>query len=130
MALAWGERKRLMRLSELAEELLAATRTPRQDDWPAVAGELDALASEVRTLLSESDGRLTAEFDRIVLRPGDDRPLDLRAASLAGWLRAEIQVENLDEARAHHGLATEESRRRLTIGFRGRSRVSPDPDAR
>lgn len=117
-----------MRLSELAEEVLGAARMPRPDDWHAVEAELDALAGEARALLGESDARLAAEFDRIVLRQAADRPLDLRAASLAGWLRAEIQTENLDEARALAGLSQADARRRLTIGFRSRTRTVATPD--
>ena len=113
-----------MRLSELAEEVLVATRLPRAEDHSGVDAELEAVAGEVQSLLAESDGRLASEFERIVLRRAADRPLDLRAASLAGWLRAEIQVEQLEEARAMAGLPKEEARRRLTVGFRGRSRQS------
>jgi hypothetical protein len=44
MALAWGERKRLMRITGLADELLNATRIPRdQAGFQALDGEIDAL---------------------------------------------------------------------------------------
>jgi hypothetical protein len=128
MALAWGERKRLMRLSELAEEVLQATRMPRAEEG-GIEAELDALTGEVKALLVDADARLAAEFERIVMRPEPDRPLDLRAASLAGWLRAEVQTENLDEARAIAGLSEEDAKRRLTIGFRTGTRAgSRGPD--
>jgi hypothetical protein len=37
-------------------------------------------------------------------------------------------VEQLEEARAMAGLPKEDARRRLTVGFRGRSRVNPPPE--
>jgi hypothetical protein len=128
MSLAWGERKRLMRLTGLADELLNATRIRRdQDDVQALDGEIDALMGEVHALLGDSDAKLAAEFDRIVARSDDTRPPDLRAAALAGWLRAEIHVESLDEARIQMGVTDGPPRRKLTIGFRSKSRVSPPP---
>jgi len=128
MSLAWGERKRLMRITGLADELLNATRIPRdQAGFQALDGEIDALMGEVHALLSDSDGKLAAEFDRMVVRSDDVRPPDLRAAALAGWLRAEIHVESLDEARTQMGVTEGEPRRKLTIGFRARSRTSGPP---
>jgi hypothetical protein len=130
MSLAWGERKRLMRLTGLADELLNATRIPRdQAGFEALDGEIDALLGEVRALLDESDAKLAAEFDRVVVRSDDARPPDLRAAALAGWLRAEMHVETLDEARTQAGVGDEPPRRKLTIGFRSRSQVVPPPDS-
>ena len=125
MGLAWGERKRLMRLTGLADELLNATRVPRdQAGFEALESELDALVREVHGVLGESDAKLAAEFDRIVARPDEARPPDLRAATLAGWLRAEIHVESLEEARAQAGVTDGPQRRRLTIGFRSRSQAA------
>jgi len=130
MSLAWGERKRLMRITGLADELLNATRIPRdQESFQALNGEIDALMGEVHALLSDSDAKLAAEFERMVLRSDEVRPPDLRAAALAGWLRAEIHVESLDEARTQMGVTDEEPRRKLTLGFRTRSRTLPPPDS-
>ena len=124
MSLAWGERKRLLRITGLADELLNATRIPRDAAGSqALDREIDALMSEAHSLLADSDARLSSEFERIVIRPDDARPPDLRAAALAGWLRAEIHVENLDEARAQMGVTDDGPRRKLTFGFR--SRTSP-----
>jgi hypothetical protein len=126
MGLAWGERKRLMRLTGLADELLNATRMPRDPAGAqALETELDSLVSEVQAVLQDSDARLADEFLRVVVRSEEPRPPDLRAASLAGWLRAEVHVENLEEARAQMGVSDQEPKRRLTIGFRSRSQVAP-----
>ena len=126
MGLAWGERKRLMRMTGLADELLNATRMPRDSaGFQALDAEIDSLLAEVSSVLGESDARLSEEFQRIVIRPDDVRPPDLRAAALAGWLRAEVHVENLEEARAQMGVSDQEQKRRLTIGFRSRSQVAP-----
>ena len=128
MSLAWGERKRLMRITGLADELLNATRIPRdQSGFQALDGEIDALMGEVHALLGDSEAKLAAEFDRMVVRSDEVRPPDLRAAALAGWLRAEIHVESLDEARTQMGVTDGEPRRKLTIGFRSRSRTSAPP---
>jgi hypothetical protein len=130
MGLAWGERKRLMRITGLADELLNATRIPRdRESFQALDGEIDALIGEVHALLSDSDAKLAAEFERMVVRSDDVRPPDLRAAALAGWLRAEIHVESLDEARTQMGITEGELRRKLTLGFRTRSRTSPPPES-
>jgi hypothetical protein len=130
MSLAWGERKRLMRITGLADELLNATRIPRdQEGFQALHGEIDALMGEVHALLSDSDAKLAAEFERMVARSDDLRPPDLRAAALAGWLRAEIHVESLDEARIQMGVTEGEPRKKLTLGFRTRSRTSPPPES-
>jgi hypothetical protein len=48
---------------------------------------------------------------------------------LAGWLRAEVHVENLEEARTQMGVSDQEQKRRLTIGFRSRSQVAPRPES-
>jgi hypothetical protein len=126
MGLAWGERKRLMRLTGLADELLNATRIPRDPaGFQALDTEIDALVAEVRTVLDDCDARLSEEFQRVVVRPEEPRPPDLRAATLAGWLRAEVHVENLEEARTQMGVTDQEQKRRLTIGFRSRSQVAP-----
>jgi hypothetical protein len=115
-----------MRLTGLADELLNATRIPRdQAGFDALEGEIDALMGEVHSLLGESDAKLAAEFDRVVARPDEARPPDLRAAALAGWLRAEIHVESLDEARLQAGVTDGPPRRKLTIGFRSRSQATP-----
>ena len=124
MSLAWGERKRLLRITGLADELLNATRIPRDAAGSqALDREIDSLMSEAHALLADSDARLASEFERIVIRSDEARPPDLRAAALAGWLRAEIHVENLDEARAQMGVTDGGARRKLTFGFR--SRTSP-----
>ena len=132
MPLAWGERKRLIRLTGLADELLNATRIPRdQDGFQALDAEINALVDEVHGVLRDSDGKLADEFERIVARTPEARPPDLRAAALAGWLRAEIHVESLDEARAQTREPDNAGRRKLTIGFRQRSRVATSsPPAR
>jgi len=115
-----------MRLTGLADELLNATRMSRDEPgFRALEGEIDGLMGEVHALLSESDSQLAAEFDRVVARSGDARPPDLRAAALAGWLRAEIHVEALDESRGQMGVTEGPARRKLTIGFRSRSQVAP-----
>jgi hypothetical protein len=119
-----------MRLTGLADELLNATRMPRdQAGFEAMEGEIDALIGEVHSLLGESDASLAAEFDRVVARRDEPRPPDLRAAALAGWLRAEIHVESLDEARIQAGVGDGPPRRKLTIGFRSRSQTAPPPSS-
>ena len=106
-----------------------ATRIPRdQAGAEALHGEIDALVGEVHGLLNESDASLAAEFGRIVARADEARPPDLRAAALAGWLRAEIHVETLDEARAQAGMTDGPARRKLTIGFRSRTQVAEPPE--
>jgi hypothetical protein len=128
MALAWGERKRLMRLTALADELLTATRIPRDPGGhEALGSELDSVVGEVRELLGDADARLAGEFDRVVARADEPRPPDVRAAALAGWLRGVIAVESLDEARAQHEEQQGSFRRKLTIGFGGRSRTTAPP---
>ena len=131
MALAWGERKRLMRLTGLSDELLNATRIPRdQAGLEALGVELDSIVGEVGELLADADGRLAAEFERVVVRRDEPRPPDLRAAALAGWLRAELAVESLDEARSQQEEQLDSLRRKLTIGFRSRSRTGLPPAGR
>jgi hypothetical protein len=128
MSLAWGERKRLMRLTGLADELLNSTRIPRdQAGAEALDAEIDAVVGEVHAVLRDSDSKLSDEFERIVARADEMRPPDLRAAALAGWLRAEIHIESLDEARVQMGVSDGAPRRKLTIGFRSRSRGSSTP---
>jgi hypothetical protein len=130
MGLAWGERKKLMRITGLADELLNATRLPRdQASFQALDGEINALMGEVHALLTDSDPKLAAEFEKMVVRSDELRPPDLRAAALAGWLRAEIHVESLDEARIQMGVTDDEPRRKLTLGFRTRSRTMPPPES-
>lgn len=115
-----------MRLTGLADELLNATRIPRDPaGFQALDAEIDSLISEVSSVLDDCDARLADEFQRVVIRPDDARPPDLRAAALAGWLRAEVHVENLEEARTQMGVSDQEQKRRLTIGFRSRSQVAP-----
>ena len=118
-----------MRLTGLADELLNSTRMPRdQAGAQALDNEIDAVVGEVHAVLRDSDAKLSAEFERIVARADESRPPDLRAAALAGWLRAEIHIESLDEARVQMGVADgEPQRRKLTIGFRSRSRGSSTP---
>lgn len=129
MALAWGERKRLIRLTGLADELLNATRIPRDErGLRALHDEIDAVVGEISDLLGESDALLADEFQRVVVvRSEDGRPPDLRAAAVAGWLRAQVYVEELDEKRAQLGMEETPSRRKLTIGFRSKSMVASPP---
>lgn len=117
-----------MRITGLADELLNATRMPRDPEGSqALHTEIDALMGEVHALLNDSDAKLAAEFERMVVRSDEVRPPDLRAAALAGWLRAEIHVESLDEARTQMDVTEGEERRKLTLGFRARPRTSPPP---
>jgi len=126
MALTWGERKRLMRLTGLAEEVLTATRMGRDEAGArAVASEVDVLMGETAALLRESDRMLADEFERVVVRADDPRPPDVRAAALVGWLRAQVHVESLDEAREQMGMTDNGSlKRKLTVGFRAARRRS------
>lgn len=115
-----------MRLTGIADELVNATQMPRdQAGLVALDAEIDALLNEVHALFSESDAKLALEFERVVARCDNARPPDLRAAALAGWLRAEIHVLTLDEARAQSGVTEGEPRRKVTIGFRSRPKASP-----
>jgi hypothetical protein len=126
MSLTWGERKRLMRLTGLADELLNSTRIGRDEAGAlALDAELDALMSEVHAVLRESDAKLSDEFERIVVRVDQARPPDVRAAALAGWLRAQVHIESLDEARTQMGMDDGSLRRKLTIGFRLRRASLP-----
>lgn len=129
MALAWGERKRLIRLTGIADELLNATRIPRDEsDLEAVDNEIDAVVEEICAVLSDADATLADEFRRVVVvRADDGRPPDLRAGAVAGWLRAEIYVEELDEQRVQAGKVDTPPRRKLTIGFRTKSMVASPP---
>jgi hypothetical protein len=117
-------RDRLHRLTGMADELLGVARRGQGDD--AIRGELEFLMSEVRLTLALDDADAAAEFEHVVVGPKREAaPPEVKAAELAGWLKAALAVEAQSAQRAAQP-AAEPRRRRQTLGFRLRSPIARD----
>ncbi len=131
MALPWNDRKSVYRLTGIAEELLVSSRTTGDPaSLEAVGRQLAPLSREIHALLKANDGALADEFSRVVLSSEEALPVDVRAATLVGWLRASNAVEAADEERRvqeQMSEAAKASPRKKTIGFRLRSVVGREP---
>jgi hypothetical protein len=132
MPLVWEATAKLIRLQGMAEELLASARGASDSRVEeAVDAQLGAIVHETHTVLALCDDSLAAEFERMVRRiaPGSV-PAELRVAALVGWLRAELNVDSLEQQRAAvqtQREAQEPVRRKHTIGFRIRSPLTREP---
>jgi hypothetical protein len=132
MPLPWDDRKSVFRLTGIAEELLVSSRTAGDPaSLEAVGRQLAPLSREIHALLAANDGALADEFERVVVRPEDALPVDVRAAMLVGWLRASNAVEAADEERRakEEMSAAHAAPRKRTIGFRLRSVIGGEPTA-
>jgi hypothetical protein len=130
MALEWDDRKRLLRMHGIADELLTSARagagaTPAK---AALDQQLDTVAQEVHMLLLDTDGPAADEFERVVLQgTGDDRAPEVRAAALVGWLKAGLTGETMEaqqEAEEKQRSAQKPVGRKQSIGFKIRSPVT------
>jgi hypothetical protein len=121
VAVSFENRKRLLRLHGIAEELLASARAAKDDQAAkAVAAQLDVLAGEIRDVLTRSDGELAEEFERVVIDAVKQLPAaDVRAAVLVGWLKAGLAAESIDAQRSENAPP-----RKHSIGFRIRSPIT------
>src|SRR5687767_12150549 len=124
MAVSFDDRKRLLRLHGIADELLASARSANDEKAAgAVAAQLDVLAGEIHEVLTRSDKELAEEFDRVVIDAVKDLPeADVRAAVIAGWLKAGLAAEAADAQRSAQAAPTKHS-----IGFRIRSPITREP---
>src|SRR5688500_4502954 len=116
-------RDRLHRLTGMADELLTTARRGVAGE-EAVRGELDFLMGEVRMTLALDDPDAAAEFEHVVV--GSKRgevPPEVRAAELAGWLKAALAVEAMAAQRAAQP-APQPRGRKQTIGFKLRSPIT------
>jgi hypothetical protein len=130
MALEWDDRKRLLRMHGIADELLASARAGIAAG-PAKAAmdrQLDTIAQEVHMLLLDTDGPAADEFERVVLQgAGDDSPPDVRAAALVGWLKAGLAGETMEaqrQAEEKQPSVHKPVGRKQSIGFKIRSPVT------
>jgi hypothetical protein len=121
---SWSDTKRLLRLQGVAEELLALAPTSQGHELrEALDRQLGILTQEVHVLLAEANSAMADEFQRVVAMESGAVPPEIRAAALAGWLKASIAAESL-EAKAEQEVANREPRRRKhTIGFKIRPAV-------
>ncbi len=126
MPLPWEERKRLLRIAGVAEQLLGVAQAGGEE--AARAGldeELTFLMEEVHGILAASDPAAADEFERVVRRgPGAPVAAELRTAALIGWLKTELALETVDEQRAEEAASRPEERRKQTIGFKIRSPIT------
>ena len=127
MPLDWEERKRLLRMHGIADELLTSARSgaagPAKE---AIGREVDAIVQEVHLLLLDTDGPVADEFERIVLNGTSDSPAEVRAAVLVGWLKAGLAAETV-EAQQHaerQRAPKAPAGRKQSIGFKIRSPVT------
>jgi hypothetical protein len=125
VSLAWDERKRLLRLAGVAEELLSVAEASGHEAARAgLPGQLAFLMNEVQEVLA-SDPVAAEEFERLVVRgPGAEVPTELRAAALVGWLKAELAAESIEESRDEQAASRPPSRRKQTVGFKIRSPIT------
>ena len=119
MAMSWEGRARLQRLTGIADELLTATRVGA-GEAPLVQRELDFLMNEIHMVLALDAPDVAGEFDHVV-RAREELPPQLRAAELAGWLKAQLAVESAAAQRA--ALLPPPERRKHTLGFKIRSPI-------
>jgi hypothetical protein len=127
MALEWDDRKRLLRMHGIADELLTSARAGAPAGG-ALDRQLDTVAQEVHMLLLDTDGPAADEFERLVLHgAGDDSPPDVRAAALVGWLKAGLAGESMEaqlQADEKQRSAQKPVGRKQSIGFKIRSPVT------
>jgi hypothetical protein len=125
--LSWEARTRLHRLTGMAEELLTTARRGG-GDGDSVGRELDFLMGEVRMTLALDDPDAAAEFEHVVVGPKrGELPPEVRAAELAGWLKAALAVEAMTAQRAvQEASAPPPLRRKQTLGFKLRSPITRD----
>lgn len=127
MALSWESAKKLMRLQGMSEELLMSARAANDSSANrALRDALELVAHEIQVVLETGDPVLAAEFERLVVgASGDSPPAEVHGAAIAGWLRAALGVEALDEKRTAAAPPAEQPRpRKQTIGFKIRSPVT------
>jgi hypothetical protein len=131
MALEWDDRKRLLRMHGVADELLTSARAGASAG--ALDRQLDTVAQEVHMLLLDTDGSAANEFERVVLQgSGDDSPPDVRAAALVGWLKADLAGEAIEaqqQAEEKQRSAQKPVGRKQSIGFKIRSPVTREKAA-
>jgi hypothetical protein len=118
----------LHRLTGIADELLTTARRTNEAGEEAVQRELDFLMGEVRMTLALSDPDAAAEFEHVVVGPKrGELPSEVRAAELAGWLKAALAVEAMAAQRAvQEASAPPALRRKQTLGFKLRSPITRD----
>ena len=128
MRLDWQDRKRLIRMHGIADELLTSARGgaagPAKE---AIGREVDAIVEEVHMLLLDTDGPVADEFERIVLQGTNDSPAEVRAAVLVGWLKAGLAAETFEaqrRAEERQNAAKAPAGRKQSIGFKIRSPVT------
>lgn len=126
MALSWGDAKRLARLHGIADELLRSARASTEPEIAeAVDRQLSAIGHEIVALLEATDARVAEEFHRVVLgRSGGPLPPEVRAATMAGWLKAALGTESLEEKARQNAAGEEPRRRKQTIGFKIRRPIT------
>jgi hypothetical protein len=135
MALEWDDRKRLLRMHGIADELLTSARAGVGTGSGRVPldRQLDAVAQEVHMLLLDTDGPAADEFERVVLQAGgDDSPPEVRAAALVGWLKAGLTGETLEaqqQAEEKQRTVQRPVGRKQSIGFKIRSVTRPKAEA-
>jgi hypothetical protein len=127
VVLAWDERKRLLRVTGVAEALLESAHGLSPTSAPGFHAQLDALIGEARELVRPDDEQASDELARLI--PGaetDPASAELRAAALVGWLKAELTVQAIEDQREDEA---GRRRRKQTIGFIRRfTRETPIPD--
>jgi hypothetical protein len=142
VALEWDDRKRLLRMHGIADELLTSARGGSGTGAArgAFDRQLDTVAQEVHLLLLDTDGPAADEFERVVLQgAGDESPPEVRAAALVGWLKAGLAGETMEAQRQSEETQRSAQKpvgRKQSIGFKIRSPVtrekvpeaSADPD--
>jgi hypothetical protein len=124
MPVSWDDRKRLLRLHGIADELLASARAAQDPEaGNAIGRQLDALTSEVHEVLAANDEALADEFTRVVMADtAVSSPAPLRAAMLVGWLKAGLAAEAM-------GAPPEPAKRKQTIGFKIRSPITREHES-
>ena len=130
MPLSWDDRKHLLRVLGVAEELVASTRVNSSVSAGGdFSTQLEALVQETHTLLVVNDEELAREFDRLVGGWAKESvPLELGAAALLGWLKAYAGTESYEEKQRNEAQAASAPGRdrKQTIGFKIRSPITRD----
>lgn len=125
VSLSWDERKRLLRIAGLGEELLGVAQASRVGTPAGLNEQVAFLMNEVHGVLSSSDQEAADEFERIVLRgPRMDLAAELRVGALVGWLKAELAAESIEESRQGQAESPSARRRKQTVGFKIRSPIT------
>jgi hypothetical protein len=127
--LAWDERKRLLRITGLAEELLGVAASGHANARTGLDEQVAFLVREVHGVLATSDAATADEFERLVARgPEADVAAELRAAALVGWVKAELATESMEESREEEAASQPEPRRKQTVGFKIRSPITREQE--